>query len=89
MGEEHATIAVALKGRTDIEFIDIQGDWMALPIVYPGIAKLPVVEVRERGGDLLVSACPTARRMFQKADPTLESVTVPLDRGLEVTVVLR
>ena len=25
----------------------------------------------------------------RKADPTLESVTVPLDRGLEVSVVLR
>ncbi|MBI4869102.1 MAG: (Fe-S)-binding protein [Candidatus Wallbacteria bacterium] len=49
-----------------------------LPLTNPelaaGIARLPVEEVRARGGDLLVSACPSARRRFQKADPDLEIV---------------
>ncbi|MBI3890064.1 MAG: (Fe-S)-binding protein [Candidatus Wallbacteria bacterium] len=44
------------------------------PQIAAGVAKLPVEEVRARGGDLLVSACPSSRRQFQHADPTLEVV---------------
>jgi hypothetical protein len=37
---------VYVQGRSkcwvNTAFLDIQGDWQALPVVYPGIAKLPV-----------------------------------------------
>jgi predicted O-methyltransferase YrrM len=85
-GDAHETIP-AIDDVFDVVFLDAEKDdyerlfELARNKVEPGAVFVAdnVLDHEE------LKPYPVAR----KADPTLESVTVPLDRGLEVTVVLR
>ncbi len=45
---------------------------LTAPTTAKGVARLPVEETRSRKGSLLVSPCPTARKMFSRADSELD-----------------
>ena len=86
-GDAHETLA-AIDDVFDLVFIDAEKDdyerlfQAARPKVEPG--GLFVAD------NVLSHADPLARySAARQADPTLESVTLPLDRGLELSVVLR
>jgi caffeoyl-CoA O-methyltransferase len=86
-GDAHETLA-AIDDVFDVVFLDAEKDdyerlfQAARPKLEPG--ALVVAD------NVLSHADPLARySAARQADPTLESVTLPLDRGLEVSVVLR
>ena len=85
-GDAHDTLA-ALDDVFDVVFIDAEKDdyeqlyGLARPKVEPGAL---VVADNVLSHEETLGAYSRARQ----ADPTLESVTVPLDRGLELSVVL-
>ena len=63
------------KCWVNTEYIDIHGDWTALPIVYPGIAKLPVSPDYPPTTVLKV--------MRQKNQVTVQWADIPLRAGDE------
>jgi predicted O-methyltransferase YrrM len=86
-GDAHETLA-AIDDVFDLVFIDAEKDdyerlfQAARPKVEPGALFV--------ADNVLSHADPLARySAARKADPTLESVTLPLDRGIELSVVLR
>jgi caffeoyl-CoA O-methyltransferase len=86
-GDAHETL-VTIDDVFDVVFLDAEKDdyerlfQAARPKVEPG--ALIVAD------NVLSHADPLAQySAARKADPTLESVTLPLDRGIEVSVVLR
>ncbi len=85
-GDAHQTLP-AIEDVFDVVFLDAEkDDYEAL--FAPARAKL------EPGGIVVADNVLSHEEMLgaysraRQADPTLESVTVPLDRGLEVSVVL-
>jgi len=56
-------------------FLDIQGDIQSLPVVYPGIAKLPITPYYPRSGVL------SAKRNSQTNEVTVSWVEVPVSPG--------
>jgi predicted O-methyltransferase YrrM len=85
-GDAHASLA-AIDDVYDLVFIDAEKEdyqryfELARPKVEPGAL---IVADNVLSHEETLAAYSQARQ----ADPTLESVTVPLDRGLEVSVVL-
>jgi caffeoyl-CoA O-methyltransferase len=86
-GDAHESLA-AIDDVFDLVFLDAEKDdyerlfQAARPKLEPG--ALVVAD------NVLSHADPLARySAARQADPTLESVTLPLDRGLELSVVLR
>jgi caffeoyl-CoA O-methyltransferase len=86
-GDAHETLP-AIDDVFDLVFLDAEKDdyerlfQAARPKVEPGALFV--------ADNVLSHADPLAQySAARQADPTLESVTVPLDRGLEVSVVLR
>jgi predicted O-methyltransferase YrrM len=86
-GDAHETLTT-IDDVFDVVFLDAEKDdyerlfQAARPKVEPG--ALIVAD------NVLSHADPLAQySAARKADPTLESVTLPLDRGIEVSVVLR
>ncbi len=86
-GDAHETLA-AIDDVFDLVFIDAEKEDYELLFaaartnVEPGALFV--------ADNVLSHADPLARySAARQADPTLESVTLPLDRGLEVSVVLR
>ena len=86
-GDAHETLA-AIDDVFDLVFIDAEKDdyerlfQAARPKVEPGALFV--------ADNVLSHADPLAQySAARKADPTLESVTLPLDRGIELSVVLR
>jgi predicted O-methyltransferase YrrM len=86
-GDAHETLA-AIDDVFDLVFLDAEKDdyerlfQAARPKVEPGALFV--------ADNVLSHADPLARySAARQADPTLESLTVPLDRGLELSVVLR
>ena len=86
-GDAH-TILAELDGPFDLVFLDAEKDdyerlfGLARPLVEPGGVIV--------ADNILSHADPLAGyAAARQADPTLESVTLPLDRGLEVSSVLR
>jgi caffeoyl-CoA O-methyltransferase len=86
-GDAHETLA-SIDDVFDLVFLDAEKDdyerlfQAARPKVEPGALFV--------ADNVLSHADPLARySAARKADPTLESVTLPLDRGLELSVVLR
>ena len=86
-GDAHETLA-AIDDIFDLVFLDAEKDdyerlfQAARPKVEPGALFV--------ADNVLSHADPLAQySAARQADPTLESVTLPLDRGLEVSVVLR
>jgi predicted O-methyltransferase YrrM len=85
-GDAHASLA-AIDDVFDLVFIDAEKEdyqryfELARPKVEPGAL---IVADNVLSHEETLAAYSQARQ----ADPTLESVTVPLDRGLEVSVVL-
>jgi predicted O-methyltransferase YrrM len=86
-GDAHETLA-AIDDVFDVVFLDAEkGDYERLfqaarPKVEPGALFV--------ADNVLSHADPLAQySAARQADPSLESVTLPLDRGLEVSVVLR
>jgi len=85
-GDAHATLAVA-RDTFDIVFLDAEKDdyeplfALARPLLEPGGLVV---------ADNVLSHAETlgAYSAARQADPTLSSVTVPLDRGLELSVIL-
>jgi caffeoyl-CoA O-methyltransferase len=86
-GDAHETLA-AIDDVFDLVFLDAEKDdyerlfQAARPKVEPGALFV--------ADNVLSHADPLAQySAARKADPTLESVTLPLDRGIELSVVLR
>jgi predicted O-methyltransferase YrrM len=86
-GDAHETLA-AIDDVFDLVFLDAEKDdyerlfQAARPKVEPGALFV--------ADNVLSHADPLAQySAARQADPTLESVTLPLDRGLELSVVLR
>jgi predicted O-methyltransferase YrrM len=85
-GDAHSTLA-ATQDTFDLIFLDAEKDdyealfALARPLLEPG--GLVVADNVLSHGDTLA-----AYSAARQADRTLSSVTVPLDRGLELTVVL-
>ncbi len=86
-GDAHETLA-AIDDVFDLVFLDAEKDdyerlfQAARPKVEPGALFV--------ADNVLSHADPLAQySAARQADPTLESVTIPLDRGLELSVVLR
>jgi caffeoyl-CoA O-methyltransferase len=86
-GDAHETLA-AIDDVFDLVFLDAEKDdyerlfRAARPKVEPGALFV--------ADNVLSHADPLAQySAARQADPTLESVTLPLDRGLELSVVLR
>jgi predicted O-methyltransferase YrrM len=85
-GDAHATLR-ATEDVFDLVFLDAEKDdyealfWLVRPLLEPGALVV---------ADNVVSHAQTlaAYSSARQADPTLASVTVPLDRGLELSVVL-
>jgi hypothetical protein len=63
------------KCWVNINYIDISGDWLALPVVYPGSAKLPVSPYYPPTAVLKV--------LREKNDVTIKWADVPLRAGDE------
>ena len=85
-GDAHATLA-AIEDVFDLVFLDAEKDdyetlfGLARPLLEPGglvIADNVLSHVETLG----------AYSAARQADPTLSSVTLPLDRGLELSVIL-
>ncbi len=86
-GDAHETLA-RLGEAFDVVFLDAEKD------DYEALFALARVHLEPGGlvvADNVLSHAETlgAYSAARQADPTLSSVTVPLDRGLELTVVLR
>jgi predicted O-methyltransferase YrrM len=86
-GDAHETLAT-IDDVFDLVFLDAEKDdyerlfQAARPKVEPGALFV--------ADNVLSHADPLARySAARQADPTLESVTLPLDRGIELSVVLR
>jgi caffeoyl-CoA O-methyltransferase len=86
-GDAHKTLA-AIDDVFDLVFLDAEKDdyerlfQAARPKVEPGALFV--------ADNVLSHADPLAQySAARQADPTLESVTLPLDRGIELSVVLR
>ena len=86
-GDAHETLAT-IDDVFDLVFLDAEKDdyerlfQAARPKVEPGALFV--------ADNILSHADPLAQySAARKADPTLESVTLPLDRGIELSVVLR
>lgn len=86
-GDAHETLA-AIDDVFDVVFLDAEKDeyerlfQAARPKVEPGALFV--------ADNVLSHADPLAQySAARQADPTLESVTLPLDRGIELSVVLR
>jgi caffeoyl-CoA O-methyltransferase len=86
-GDAHETLAT-IDDVFDVVFLDAEKDdyerlfQAARPKVEPGALFV--------ADNVLSHADPLARySAARQADPTLESVTLPLDRGIELSVVLR
>ncbi len=86
-GDAH-TILAELDGPFDLVFLDAEKDdyerlfGLVRPLLEPGSVVV--------ADNILSHAEPLARyAVARQADPTLESVTLPLDRGLEISSVLR
>jgi caffeoyl-CoA O-methyltransferase len=86
-GDAHETLA-AIDDVFDLVFLDAEKDdyerlfQAARPKVEPGALFV--------ADNVLSHADPLAQySAARQADPTLESVTLPLDRGIELSVVLR
>jgi predicted O-methyltransferase YrrM len=86
-GDAHETLAT-IEDVFDLVFLDAEKDdyerlfQAARPKVEPGALFV--------ADNVLSHADPLAEySAARKADPTLESVTLPLDRGIELSVVLR
>ena len=86
-GDAHETLT-AIDDVFDLVFLDAEKDdyerlfQAARPKVEPGALFV--------ADNVLSHADPLAQySAARQADPTLESVTIPLDRGLELSVVLR
>jgi predicted O-methyltransferase YrrM len=86
-GDAH-TVLAGLDGPFDLVFLDAEkGDYerffgLVRPLLEPGAVVV--------ADNILSHPEPLAGyAAARQADPTLESVTVPLDRGLEVSSVLR
>ena len=86
-GDAHATLA-GLDEPWDLVFLDAEKDdyetlyALVRPLLEPGAVIV--------ADNVLSHPEPLARYVAaRQADPTLESVTLPLDRGLEVSSVLR
>jgi predicted O-methyltransferase YrrM len=86
-GDAHETLAT-IDDVFDLVFLDAEKDdyerlfQAARPKVEPGALFV--------ADNILSHADPLAQySAARKADPTLESVTIPLDRGIEVSAVLR
>jgi predicted O-methyltransferase YrrM len=85
-GDAHATLATS-QDTFDLVFLDAEKDdyeglfGLARPLLEPGGLVV---------ADNVLSHVETLRAYSaaRQADPTLSSVTVPLDRGLELSVVL-
>ena len=85
-GDAHATLA-GLAGPFDLVFLDSeQDDYERLFGLVRPLLELGAVVVAD---NILSHPDPLALyAAARQADPTLESVTLPLDRGLEVSSVL-
>ena len=86
-GDAHATLAAVGK-PWDLVFLDAEKDdydrlfWLVRPLLEPGAVVV--------ADNILSHPWPLAAyAAARQADSTLESVTLPLDRGLEVSAVLR
>lgn len=86
-GDARATLA-AMDEPWDLVFIDAEKDdyeelyGLVRPMLEPGAVVV--------ADNILSHPDPLARyAAARQADPTLESVTLPLDRGLEISAVLR
>jgi predicted O-methyltransferase YrrM len=86
-GDAHETLA-GIDDVFDLVFLDAEkDDYEQLFMLARGKVEPGALIVAD---NVLSHADPLARySAARQADPTLESVTVPLDRGLEVSVVLR
>jgi predicted O-methyltransferase YrrM len=86
-GDAFSTLG-SVEDTFDLVFLDAEKDdyeqlfQLARPTLEPG-AVVVADNVLSHGDTL------AAYSQARQADPTLESVTVPLDRGLELSVVLR
>lgn len=86
-GDAHATLS-GTEDVFDLVFLDAEKEEydelfaLARPLLEPGALVV---------ADNVISHAQTlaAYSAARQADPTLSSVTIPLDRGLELTVVLR